>query len=213
MGVEISGVPIIGQMPELPTGCEATALTMMLVWACLSVTKQDVATRLPKQPVPYTKDGTMYGGNPDLTFLGDPFTVNGYGVFHSAIAKLLDSYLPGNALDLSGGSFNNVTAAIDNGSPVVVIITNHLNEPRISHQWVNIDEGEPRIINWLIPEHSVLVVGYSDTEIIVHDPNTATRAVFDRGLFELRWEQMGRQAVALKNPPKGGCQQPKFLIS
>ena len=198
LGTEIMNVPIIGQFPELPTGCEATALTMMLVWACISVTKEDVATRLPKQPIPYTKDGVMYGGNPDDAFLGDPFTNNGYGVFHSVLAKLLDSYMPGNSLDMSGGSFNNVTGAIDNGSPVVVIISNRLDEPRISHQWVNINQGGPTIINWLIPEHSVLVVGYTETTIIINDPATGTRRELDRELFKTRWEQMGRQAVAIK---------------
>ncbi len=91
-----------------------------------------------------------------------------------------------------------MTGAIDNGSPVVVIISNRLDEPRISHQWVNINQGGPTIINWLIPEHSVLVVGYTETTIIINDPATGTRRELDRELFKTRWEQMGRQAVAIK---------------
>lgn len=49
---EIPDVPVLSQNPELPTGCEATATTMLLQWAGVQVNKSEVADALPKEDMP-----------------------------------------------------------------------------------------------------------------------------------------------------------------
>ena len=61
----LAAFPVIGQHPELPTGCEATALTMVLNYYGFPADKMDIAVNyLPKGPI----------GSTDFrkAFLGDP---------------------------------------------------------------------------------------------------------------------------------------------
>ncbi|MGZ4112372.1 MAG: C39 family peptidase, partial [Tumebacillaceae bacterium] len=116
----ITDVPVIGQYPKLPTGCEATALTMLLQWAGVQVTKEDVADALVKEPLPFERDGRMIGGHPNRGFVGDPYTEESFGVFHEPIAAAVETFLPGRADDRSGMRFAELLALIDEGRPVVV---------------------------------------------------------------------------------------------
>lgn len=194
---EISNVPIIGQYPALPTGCEATALTMLLQWAGVQAKKEEVAEALVKEPLPHEKDGILYGGNPYRAFVGDPFTKESYGVFHAPIAALLNQYLPGRAKDISGCSFDEVLKELEKGSPLVAWTTIELKEPHHTDTWNDID-GSGHQIQWMSPQHALLLVGYTDDKVIAHDPHTNGRELYDRKLFQQRWEQLGCQAVAIR---------------
>lgn len=71
---------IIRRMPELPTGCEITALTMMLNYYGYSVDKMTMASEyLPVIPAEFYEgaDGRVYGPDMDNFFVGDP-SASGY---------------------------------------------------------------------------------------------------------------------------------------
>jgi uncharacterized protein YvpB len=191
----IQGVPVLYQYPVLPTGCEATALTMLLNWAGVDVQKTDVAKALPKVPLPYEVDGQWFGGNPNRGFVGDPFEKDSFGVFHAPIAQMLDRYLPGRAEDLSGGTIEDVFAALDSGRPVIVWATIKLKEGRITDVWRDEDGTE---IRWISPQHCMLMIGYDDEYVIINDPDTGKTEHYPLGLFIERWELLGRQAVTVK---------------
>jgi uncharacterized protein YvpB len=191
---KVEGVPIIGQYPELPTGCEATALTMLLNWAGVEVEKREVAQSLPKESTPREQAGVMVGGHPNRAFIGDPFTADSYGVFHQPIAKLLDSYLPGRALDLTGITFDELLA-ISVSRPVVVWATIELKKPRVVITWR--DEQTHELIHWQSPEHCMTLVGYDQEHVLIHDPHTGGCEAYERDLFQNRWEQLGCQAVTV----------------
>lgn len=195
--VEVADVPVIGQYPILPTGCEATALTMLLQWAGVDITKEQVADGLVKEPLPYQKEGVLYGGNPHRAFVGDPFTKESFGVFHGPIVSFLDLRLPGRSLDLTGGSFDEVLATLKEGRPVVAWTTIELKEPRHTDTWYDVD-GSGQQIHWYSPQHALLLVGYTENEVIAHDPHTGGRELYDRDLFIQRWEQLGKQAVTVR---------------
>ncbi|MDR1449660.1 MAG: C39 family peptidase, partial [Propionibacteriaceae bacterium] len=66
-------VPYLSQLPELPTGCEATAIAMLLQYAGLDWSKLDVADALP------------VSGDPNRGFYGDPHSWNGGVIYPAAL--------------------------------------------------------------------------------------------------------------------------------
>lgn len=63
------------QSPELPTGCEITALTMVLNHYGFAADKVEMARQyLPTQPYTlfYGEDGRLYGSDLKHYFIGDP---------------------------------------------------------------------------------------------------------------------------------------------
>lgn len=65
-------------MPELPTGCEITALAMVLQYFGYEVDKTALAAEyLPVVAYPdfyYGGDGNLYGPDMRENFVGDPFS-------------------------------------------------------------------------------------------------------------------------------------------
>lgn len=188
--------PVIKQTPELPTGCEATSAAMLLKWAGVKVTKEQVARALPKGKIPVQKDGRLYGSNPNSVFVGNPFSKAGYGVFHQPVAGIINKYLPGRAADITGSSFHTLKRVIDSGRPVIVWVTINMAPPKVSKVWY--DEKGSKVV-WIIPEHAVLLVGYSGNLVFFNDPWTGTRRAYPTSTFLHRWEAMGRQAVTIKS--------------
>lgn len=193
--VEVEAIPVIGQMPELPTGCEATAATMLLQWAGVDVTKEDIANSLVKGPAPKSMDGILYGANPNRAFVGDPFSIYGYGVFHEPIADVLNTYLEGSVHDATGISFKNLLKILSSGRPVIAWATIDMKEPRVSKTWY--DEYGNEVV-WKTPEHALVLVGYTKNQIIAHDPYTGSKVYYPISAFESNWEAMGRQAVTVE---------------
>ncbi|TCP53781.1 uncharacterized protein YvpB [Tumebacillus sp. BK434] len=195
MGNMIKGIPVIYQYPVLPTGCEATAMAMLLNWAGVETANTDIARALPKVPLPHEVDGKLYGGNPNKGFVGDPFTKESYGVFHGPVAALLDTYLPGRVQDLSGGTIGRVYEALDAGCPVIVWATLKLREGRETDVWQEEDGAEVR---WISPQHCMLMIGYDEAHVYINDPDTGQTEQYPRDLFEQRWELLGKQAVTAR---------------
>ena len=93
---EIQDFEIIYQEPELPTGCEITALTMALNYYGYPVDKTVMASEyLPTASADryYGSDGRLYGTDMNEYFIGDPFTENGIICGTGAIVTAADSYL------------------------------------------------------------------------------------------------------------------------
>lgn len=103
-------VPLIMQLPELPTGCEATSVAMMLNYAGVKVTKQEVADKMPYDPY-----------DPAKGFVGDPYSWEGITIYPPAFEPMLKKYL-GSFVDLSGKGLEDIRACIDADRPVVVWI-------------------------------------------------------------------------------------------
>ncbi|WEV38282.1 C39 family peptidase [Lactobacillus sp. ESL0680] len=84
---------VISQRPELPTGCEMTAVTMMLNFAGVKVSKFTVAKKTPRS------------SNPDKGFIGSPYKEypGGYWVTPNGIKGVVKHYL-GKAKVMTGSS-------------------------------------------------------------------------------------------------------------
>src|SRR5665648_631723 len=54
---KITGIPVISQWPNLPTGCEATSLTMLLNFFGTDLSKEQVVSMQPSGPNIYRVNG------------------------------------------------------------------------------------------------------------------------------------------------------------
>lgn len=78
----LNNVPLIGQRPQLPTGCEITAVTMMINYASKKkYSKIYMAKKMPRS------------SNPNKGFVGNPFSKSGWYIFPPALLKLVHHYL------------------------------------------------------------------------------------------------------------------------
>lgn len=190
-----TGAPLILQLPELPRGCEVTALAMLLQSNGVQVDKMELAEKIRKDPTPYSRQGNVtYFGNPHDGFVGDMYTFDnpGLGVYHEPIAELAEQYLPGQVFDMTGTTFEHLLWTVGQGMPTWVIHTTMYDEVPAS-AWVNwqTPSGPIQVTYY---EHSLLVTGYDEQYVFVHDP-LGRRDRIERSAFQAGWEQMGSQAI------------------
>jgi uncharacterized protein YvpB len=194
-------VNAISQLPELISGCEVTSLTMLLDFAGKKVNKLNLAHLIEYDPTPkvtdkYNQYQILTWGNPDKGFVGKMNgTDTGYGVYHKPLFRLLNKILPDQGVDLTGQSFAKMLQSVSDGIPVIAWTTTDFSPSDIWEDW-NSPTGK---IHATFKEHAVLVIGYDQNSIYVNDPldGTAGKQV-DRKKFEATWNQMGRQAITLK---------------
>lgn len=189
--------PVINQLPELPRGCEVTALAMLLQHAGIDIDKLTLAEQITKEPTPFKEiAGNIYFGNPYDGFVGSIYTFSepGLGVYHGPIAQLANLYLPGKIRDLTGNSFKELKIHLSDERPVWVIInTTYKVLPDSSFQTWHTRSGTIKIT---FREHSVLITGYDENYVYFNDPLTGqkNRKAAING-FEEAWVQMGSQAI------------------
>ncbi|MBM6773928.1 C39 family peptidase, partial [Ligilactobacillus agilis] len=82
---------VIAQRPELPTGCEITAVTMMLRYAGVNVSKTQLADEMPRS------------SNPDYGFIGNPYSIYGNWVAPGGVAPVINRHL-GHSQIMTGAS-------------------------------------------------------------------------------------------------------------
>ncbi|MDX8367450.1 C39 family peptidase [Cytobacillus sp. IB215665] len=189
--------PALSQLPELPRGCEVTALAMFLQYAGVVVDKMELAEEVAKDPTPYKKEnGIISYGHPNNGFVGDMYSRNnrGYGVYVKPIKQLAEQYLPSKIIDLTDRDFKEIEMYLSIGSPVWVITNTtyqKLSNDKFEH-WETPD-GKIKITYF---EHSVLITGYDSEFIYFNDPLTGEKnKKVPRDHFIAAWQQMGSQAI------------------
>ncbi|OON96165.1 MAG: hypothetical protein ATN36_06345 [Epulopiscium sp. Nele67-Bin005] len=191
----IYDIPKINQMPELPTGCEATALTMLLQYSGYDISKIQVAKDMPKDEIIIVEE-QWYAKNPTEAFIGSPFSERGLGIYAPAIIKMINNYLPNQAQDLTNTSLNDIYNSLTNNQPVMVWVS--LKEAEITNSWID-PVGER--VYWASPLHTLVVVGYDKYFVYATDPKTAAVEQYPAEIFKKMWEAMGQQAVTIKPKP------------
>jgi uncharacterized protein YvpB len=196
------------QLPELPTGCEITALTMLLRFYGYEADKIDMAENyLPVSWGNYKTDdeGNVYKDSFFTYFIGDPFG-RGYGCFAPAIMTAAKKYLGEKetegigsfeAVDISGCEPEYLYKLVSEGTPVMVWATDGLIAPEYYESWLDNETGEK--LDWYLNEHAFLLVGYDlDSRLItVNDPMKGIK-VYSMDKFEIRFKEMYSQAVHLR---------------
>lgn len=189
--------PVILQNPELPSGCEITALTMMLQYNGINKNKMELLPEMKRDPTPiqWGKDGKIkYWGNPNIGYVGDiTGKEKGFGIYHAGLYDLLHAYIP-TAVDLTGGSFDELEQYVSDGVPVLVWTTIRNTAPT-DKQWV-VWDSPLGPIKTTFQEHTVLLVGYDEQHVYVNDPLSGKKQYkVEKEQFIASWEALGKQAL------------------
>ncbi|MFK7696176.1 C39 family peptidase [Paenibacillus sp. HJGM_3] len=187
--------PLVRQLPELPSGCEVTSLTMLLQFAGVNKGKMELVPEMKKDPTPivWSATGIQSWGNPNVGFVGEITAKGkGFGIFHGPLMELLKHYVP-SAIDLTGGSFEALEQQLAAGIPSVVWTTIDYAVPS---QWVEWETKQGKVVTTFM-EHAVLLVGYDDTNVYVNDPLSGKKSTpINKAAFIQVWEAMGKQALS-----------------
>lgn len=138
-GIRLNAAPI-GQRP-LVTGCEIVAATMMINYAGKKVNKYQAAAATPRS------------FNPNLGFIGNPYSWSGTWIAPSGLARLVQKYL-GRYKIMTGASLSALKKQIFSGHPVVTWVS-----------WVD-----------NFPNHALLLTGYNKSRIYYNDPWTGKKS-------------------------------------
>lgn len=198
---EIKDFGIILQTPELPTGCEITALTMTLNYYGLHADKIQMAAQyLPAVPAEFYQgeDSLLYGPDLNQYFVGNPASGDGYICGTKAICTAADRYLLKKksrlrAEDKTGASPEELYRWVSGDTPVVVWVTINMEERLKPEGWYT-EKGE--YVNWAANDHGAVLIGYNEDTVLIADP-IAGRAEYDKKAFEEVFESRGSQCVIL----------------
>lgn len=198
----IEDFPLILQMPELPTGCEITAMTMALHYYGYDVDKTTMAAEyLPTVSANryYGEDGRLYGSDLRKYFVGNPFTQAGYICGTEAILTAVNSYLQNvsgsmQAVDKSGSSPEELYELVSQDTPVVVWVTIGMANRNTPQGWYT-EDGT--YVDWSTNDHGAVLIGYSEDTVTIADPISGI-VEYSRTQFESVFASRSYQCVVLE---------------
>ena len=202
-GTQLTEFEIIEQYPELPTGCEITAMTMVLNYYGYDVDKVTMALDyMPKVPAEFYRgtDGRLMGPDLENYFVGDPTQDSGYICGTGAIVTAANTYLTDVGSDLTAVALKNAQpeelyALIDQGIPVVIWCTINMEDRAETDGWYR-EDGT--FMEWSTNDHGAVLIGYDEDTVTVADP-IYNRITVSREQFEKILAERGGQCVILKN--------------
>ena len=193
-------VPVIGQNPELPNGCEITSLTMLLRYLGFDVDKMTMAQEyLPRSE-------KFYGADPEVEFMGDPAQSSGescgFYCFQGPIVQAAKNYLAAqgqadawDVTDITGVDAAGLAEQLAAGNPVLVWATIDFKDVRQSTKWTwTTASGED--YTPLVDVHCLVLTGYEDNQFYLSDPLKTYESVRQQKFMEI-FTAMGSRAVVI----------------
>ena len=181
------------QRPELPTGCEATALTIALNSLGFKVNKCNI--------VDDYLTTTSEQDSLNTYFIGNPYSTSGLGcnapvIVETANKYLLDANSKFEAKSITGSTPDQLYKYVSQGIPVICWATIDMMETQVSATWTAVDTRET--VNFMKNEHCTVLVGYNtnNSTVTVNDPWSGI-VTYSMSVFELRYHQLGSQAVII----------------
>lgn len=180
----------IRQRPQLPTGCESVALTIVLKHLGFSLSKTAIASRyLPKS-----------SSNFVTAFWGSPFSSSGGGIYSPGLTKTANKYLKAKkssmrAYDLTGIRFSDLYRYIDENIPVIVWNSMYMRWPCAVHSY----RYAGKTWHFYRYEHCVVLCGYDkkNKKVLINDPLSGL--VWRKASsFERIYNKMGKMAIVIQ---------------
>ena len=199
---QLTDFDIIEQYPELPTGCEITAMTMVLNYYGYQVNKVTMALDyMPKVQAEFyrSEDGRLMGPDLENFFVGDPTEETGYICGTGAIVTVASRYLADVGSDLTAAAIKNAQPEklydlIDQGAPVVIWCTINMEDRAETDGWYR-EDGT--YMEWSTNDHGAVLIGYDEDTVTVADP-IYNRITVSRDQFEKIFAERGGQCVILQ---------------
>lgn len=190
------------QYPDFPAGCESVAAVMNLKYLGFNISNQKfIDSYLPIGVAPYKVGNKWYSSDPNESFLGDPASESGWGIWakglHKAISRYLDtqtkkasvSYTYSETLDSLCEKY------IVNDIPVLVWVTASMKTP-YKNITANII-GTNKTFTWISPNHCMLLVGFDETGYYFNDPITGKCEKYSKSASNTAFLGNGSQAVII----------------
>lgn len=203
-GMYTEKVECVFQNPELPTGCEAAAGTMLLRAYGYEAEKTRTAGLLRKENRIEGENGLVYGPDPDDAFVGDPSDQGGFGVFPGPLAEALQQIIDSQegvhtVRALYGLSERSILEYIDRGIPLCVWTSMYDMEIEWKTGWYLTKNGAitDEFFCWPSGEHCVVLTGYDEEEVVVCDPLEG-ECTYPRESFFRHYEQVGSYALVVE---------------
>lgn len=178
------------QNPELPTGCESVALTIVLNYLGFDLDKTTIADEY----LIFAEDNFAQG------YVGDPHTNSGAGVFPPGLVDTADRFLVRNgsakrAFELSGTAFEDLYDYVADEIPVIVWNTMYMEEPSEAD---TICEYEGEEYRWFHNEHCVVFCGFDRKEgiVFIQDPLEGL-VERDADTFAEYYDKIGQYAMII----------------
>lgn len=194
-------VPYVSQ-EGYPTGCESATAVMLLQ---AQGAQMDMDTFIDEYldcgEFRWESDGWT-APHPAEQFVGDPRSRAAYGCFAPVILRALERCCPEGLepVDETGSSLPGLCRRyLDRGQPVAVWATIHMKPVCDGTTWRVETTGES--FTWPAGEHCLLLVGYNEQLQMYYfqDPYEGRGLVsWPYAIAEARFEELGRQAVALR---------------
>lgn len=181
----------ICQYPELPTGCEVTALAMVLGFYGQDVDKCELSDK-------YLDKGKIGETDFRTAFPGDPHSIHGFGCYAPAVVNCANRFLIARksllrAAEIKGRKLSDLMQYCQRGVPVLIWCTIGLRPGCYTKVWrIN---GE--CLRWYAPEHCVVLLGEKDGKAVIADPRTGEIVFCDKDLLEKRYDELFRQAAVI----------------
>lgn len=182
------------QRPELPTGCEVTALAQTLNYFDFDIDKVELCEKFLE--LDFDAFYSM-----DNAYVGDPYSEYGYGCNAPVITNTADDYFgylgsDWRAHNMTGSDFDDLLYQIAEGRPVIIWVTLDLmdtNEPIFQY---TSKSGDDMYFTNL--QHCVTIYGYDKEEKIIYTADPLKGNVqYGMEQFRKIYEAMGKQAVVL----------------
>jgi len=194
--------PHVFQMPDFPTGCEIAAAVQALQFVGMNTTMATFTDKyLDQTPggVPFSPHATPF--DPDETFGGNPRLDSGYGCYEPVIRNAMNKVLSGKGYsakalkDVSLKTF--CSKYIDNDIPVVIWATTEMVPPQPGDSWVY----QGKTIQWIRPQHCLMLIGYDDNNYIFSDPGRSSYPTYySKAVVEASYTgKLMRAVVILKS--------------
>lgn len=179
---QLVDIPAVLQNPDLPTGCEVTALATVTQWLGFDASKETLANIMPKSDTEFVH-----------MFLGDPYSPDGHAIMAPGLEITADTYLAGTgyqANDITGTAFYNLQSKLDAGVPVIIWVT------------INMEQAQPAYMSAygydLIPNtHCVVLLSMTNDYVSVDDPLRGN-VQYSTADVKVAYESNGTQAVTIE---------------
>lgn len=185
-------VPYIDQTVKYKTGCESVSTVMVLNYFNCNISPETFIDN-------YLAKGSYDSFDPNVCFGGNPYTTNGMGCYAPVITKAVNQYASKTGAKVSATSLTGKTLEylcsqyIDKHIPVVLWATIDMKTP---YNGRKIPYGDS-YIQWIAPEHCLVLVGYDDNNYIFNDPMRQAKIYYGKDIVTRAYLGLGAQAVVI----------------